>query len=169
MKLSPANTGKDTRYCIKGDPGPASYTVEGLETLVMHGKLTLGTELAQEGTTEYRPVSEWPFSAQLFPLKRIFGFKPEAPPRPFALDHVEITSREELQEIIRRDPHDVRVTMLINLIKASSVEEGLTVDELLEEFFARKRAELAAKPPRRLPQSAPTEAPPPRMKNVTPS
>ena len=169
MKVSPANTGKDARYRIKGDTSPACYTVEGLETLVMHGKLTLGTELAQEGATEYRPVSEWPFGAHLFPLKRKFGFKPEAPPRPFVLDHVEITSREELKEIIRRDPHDVRVTMLVNLIKERSAEEGRTVEELLEEFFARKRAELAAKPQRKLPRTAPADALPRQMKNVTPS
>jgi hypothetical protein len=168
MKVSPANTGDDARYHLKGEPASSSYTVEGLETLVMNGRLGFESELARVGEDDYRPVHEWPFGARLFPLKLKFGFKPGLAPRAVAPPPLEITSAAELRELIRRDPHDLRVILLLNHVKERHLTEGRPVEELLEEHFAHKRAELAAKPKRRVAIAQAPEAPPPPMKNVTP-
>jgi hypothetical protein len=172
MKIDHSNTGGDRRFRLRLETGPATYTLEGLASLVHLGKITRDTEIAAEDEGVYRPIHGWPFAETLFPPKKKFEFRPAAAPKGFAPQPVEMIGEEELREIMRRDPNDVRVTMLVNLIRERSTFEGRPVAELLEDFFAQKRAELAGEPIRRKtplppPAPVPVSAPPP-IKDVTP-
>jgi hypothetical protein len=134
----------------------------------MLGKVNPETEIAADGETSFSPIKAWPFADTLFPAKRKFEFRPADGPKPFAPLPLEITGEQELREIMRRDPNDVRVSMLLNLVKERATYEGRPIPELLAEFFAQKQAELAANPKR---QNRAVTIPEPEarpIKNVTP-
>ena len=167
MKIDHSNAGSDRRYRLRQETGPATYTLEGLASLVHLEKIIPDTEIAAEGEGIYRPIRAWPFADTLFPPKKTFDFRPPLEPKGFAPQPVEMIGEAELREIMRRDPNDIRVTMLVNHIREQVATEGRSVPELLEEFFAQKRNELAGQPVR---GKVPLPPPPVArlLKNVTP-
>ena len=134
------------RFCLQ-DQSTGSYTVEGLESLAYLGQLDPETLIAREGTSDFRPVGSWEFAGAVCPTKKILTFarRPEetaivpacfslafAPPRP----GTHITSMEEIKALIRRDPHDPRVLVLLNGLKERMHAEGITAEQAFADFFS---------------------------------
>ena len=129
------------------DQSTGSYTVEGLESLAYLGQLDPETLIAREGTSDFRPVRSWEFAGTVCPPKKILTFTKSTeetaivpacfslafvPPRP----GTHIISMEEIKALIRRDPHDPRVLVLLNGLKERMHAEGITVEQAFADFFA---------------------------------
>lgn len=128
-----------------------SYTVEGLESLAYNGQIDRDTLIARDGSSDYRPAGSWEFAVLVFPVKKALtiarrvedtglvttGFKlAKLAPVP----GMHITSMEEIKTLIRHDPHDPRVLVLLNALKERMHAEGLSVEQVFADFFASNLA-----------------------------
>ena len=135
---------------MQGRPG-STYNLEGLESLAYNGQLDLATLIAKEGSSDFKAVQNWEFVDLVFPKKKALTFtRPpfEAaivpPEQSVAADATpvgtHITSMEEIKALIRQDPHDPRVIVLLNQLKERMYAEGLSVEVVFADYFAANKA-----------------------------
>src|ERR1017187_6172557 len=59
---------REPHYLVRiGAESRGPYDVHALETLALNQTITPTTLLALEGSTDFKPATEWPFFEQVFP------------------------------------------------------------------------------------------------------
>jgi hypothetical protein len=69
MKIKETPSGTPQYFARIGDEIRGPYDLDGLETLALIGVIAPDTPVVLEGTTDFKPVTEWPFYKQLFKRK----------------------------------------------------------------------------------------------------
>jgi hypothetical protein len=151
---------REPHYLVRiGAESRGPYDVHALETLALNQTIAPTTLLALEGSTDFKPATEWPFFEQVFPAKTwslakgpadfaVINEKHKAPqagseppkdnPRAGGRTRA-IGSMKELQARTAADPFDPVITATMNEATFRMKEDGVTQEKALKRIFAANR------------------------------
>jgi hypothetical protein len=142
------------RYMVRQNgaiTGP--YTVEGLYSLAGLGKITKSAELAKAETNgalyAFSPITRWPMAARIFPAAAMkLAIKvaeevtvvpkietPVAKSRPAFLANRPFIAREEVDDLLARDPNHPMVVQLRADIGEAIRTKGISAERALNDIL----------------------------------
>ena len=142
-----------------GTENRGPYNLNALETLALNGTIAPTTLLAIEGSTDFKPATEWPFFARVFPAKTwelvkappAFAVLNEGPKAPQAESgqrghapgsgaHARaIASMKEFQARSAADPNEPIIIATMNEATFKMSDEGISQEKALKRIFAANK------------------------------